>query len=251
MSEKRRKQWIPLESNPEVITKYINSLGFPTTLYSLTDVLSWEEWAIDMLPQPVLALFLLYPISDRSRTARQERVSLCEAENREISQNLYYMKQTVGNACGTIAAIHAIANSLNSELLSQRIILAEGSFLQRFLDRTWNLTPEERGRLLEEGEDLESDIESEHQRAAAEGQSRVPGHNERVDLHFIAIVPKDGYIYELDGRAGIPINHGRYSAPQKFAKEACLKVIKEGFMDVDPEELRFNILALASAENSF
>mmetsp|Transcript_12341 Transcript_12341/g.12363 ORF Transcript_12341/g.12363 Transcript_12341/m.12363 type:complete len:90 (-) Transcript_12341:364-633(-) len=89
-----------------------------------------------MLPQPVLALFLLYPISERSRTARQERVSLCEAENREISQNLYYMKQTVGNACGTIAAIHAIANSLNSELVGQRITLGEGSFLQRFLDRT-------------------------------------------------------------------------------------------------------------------
>lgn len=28
--------------------------------------------------------------------------------------DVYYMKQTVGNACGTVAVIHALANNKNS-----------------------------------------------------------------------------------------------------------------------------------------
>ena len=31
----------------------------------------------------------------------------------EVSSQVYFMKQTVGNACGTIALIHSIANNLD------------------------------------------------------------------------------------------------------------------------------------------
>ena len=55
--------WMPLESNPEVINKFIKDLGFDVSQYSLVDVLSTEEWAQEMVPQPALAVFFLYPIS--------------------------------------------------------------------------------------------------------------------------------------------------------------------------------------------
>lgn len=29
----------------------------------------------------------------------------------EVSPNVYFMKQTIGNACGTVAIIHSIANN--------------------------------------------------------------------------------------------------------------------------------------------
>lgn len=32
--------------------------------------------------------------------------------SQEVSSNLYYMKQTVHNACGTVAIIHSIANNV-------------------------------------------------------------------------------------------------------------------------------------------
>lgn len=190
-----------------------------------------------MLPQPVLALFLLYPISANSRQARALRIENSTFETPDI----FYMKQTVSNACGTIAALHAIGNAVSSELMVEPIIFPVDSFLYRYFEQGWGLTPEERGRLLEEGDALEGDIENAHQSAASEGQSRVPENDEKVDLHFIAIIPRDGCIYELDGRAGKPINHGPYV---DFAKDACARVIKQGFMDVDPLEIRFNILAL-------
>ena len=38
-----------------------------------------------------------------------------ESENKdqEISPSVYFIKQTIGNACGTIALIHAVANNLD------------------------------------------------------------------------------------------------------------------------------------------
>jgi ubiquitin carboxyl-terminal hydrolase L3 len=32
-------------------------------------------------------------------------------EGQEVSSDVYFMKQTIGNACGTIGLIHAVANN--------------------------------------------------------------------------------------------------------------------------------------------
>lgn len=69
MSDNSKKHWLPLEANPEVMTDYARSLGIvpriclaviryclglPSFLH-FTDVLSVEDWALEMVPQPVLA----------------------------------------------------------------------------------------------------------------------------------------------------------------------------------------------------
>ncbi len=48
------KHWFPLESNPVTMTKYISNLGVDTNCFEFCDVLSTEEWALDMIPTPVL-----------------------------------------------------------------------------------------------------------------------------------------------------------------------------------------------------
>jgi ubiquitin carboxyl-terminal hydrolase L3 len=54
------------------------------------------------------------------------------------------MKQTIGNACGTIGLLHCVANS------KDRLNLKAGSFLEQFLESTSSMTPEARGKHLEE-----------------------------------------------------------------------------------------------------
>ena len=68
--------------------------------------------------------------------------------------------------------------------------------------------------------------------------------NTDVDTHFICFTEVGGCLYELDGRKAFPINHGS-SSPETMLADAC-KVVK-GFMERDPEEQRFTIVALAPA----
>lgn len=72
------------------------------------------------------------------------------------------MKQTISNACGTVALIHAVANN------QDRVILNDGP-LKRFLEATKDAGPEERAAKLE-GDD---DICETHDAVAQEGQTAV------------------------------------------------------------------------------
>jgi ubiquitin carboxyl-terminal hydrolase L3 len=52
------------------------------------------------------------------------------------------MKQTISNACGTVAMIHAVANNRD-------VIKLDDGFLKTFLDSTKDDTPEEKAKKLE------------------------------------------------------------------------------------------------------
>ena len=86
--------------------------------------------------------------------AEEERI---EREGQSVSSQVYYMKQTVGNACGTVALLHAILNSMN------RLPIRQESFLSRFYNRTMEMTPMERAKFLEDPKEGDPDIERAHQ----------------------------------------------------------------------------------------
>lgn len=63
------KRWFPLESNPEVMNAYVAQLGFPTHAFRFCDVHSTDEWALEMVPSPVLGVLMLFPIKPHVRSA--------------------------------------------------------------------------------------------------------------------------------------------------------------------------------------
>ncbi len=68
----KKRKWFPLESNPDVCNKYIEALGWPVAQYSFYELMSTEDWAVDMIPKPVLAILLLFPITERSESFKAE-----------------------------------------------------------------------------------------------------------------------------------------------------------------------------------
>lgn len=86
-----------------------------------------------------------------------------------------------------------------------RICLPDGLFKQ-LLDDSKNINADERGQLLQNST---QQLMSAHQELALEGQSEP---SENVNHHFIALVHKEGHLYELDGRKEFPINHGPTTA---------------------------------------
>ncbi|KAJ8919734.1 hypothetical protein NQ315_006262 [Exocentrus adspersus] len=190
---------LPLESNPD----FIHLLGVPNK-WNIVDVYGLDNDALAWVPRPVLALILLFPCSERFYDHAKIESQAVKEKGQEISPNLFYMKQYVSNACGSIALIHSIANNVD------RITLEDGVF-KKLLEATKGKTPEERGEMLAKpGSDADSEafkLISAHQEMAMEGQTEA-NPNEQVNHHFVAFVEKDGNLYELDGRKDFPINHG-------------------------------------------
>ena len=62
-----------------------------------------------------------------------------------------------------------------------------------------------------------------------------------VETHFVAFVCAGGALYELDGRRAAPVSHGACDAAALLPRS--LEAIK-GFMERDPEEVRFTITAM-------
>src|SRR5689334_14864510 len=95
------------------------------------------------------------------------------------------MKQTVGNACGTIGVIHAVANNLD------KLNITPNSHFADFFQKTKSLSPEDRAKFLESY----TPFAVVHQDSAREGQTNAV--DEDVNLHFVALVHNSGRIYEL------------------------------------------------------
>lgn len=223
--------WLPLESNPDVLTKYIHKLGVSSD-WSLTDVIGLESEMLEWIPKPVKSIILLFPTSEAYEKYRTEEQENLEANPEKYPEDLFYMRQLTHNACGTVALIHSVANNKD-------ITLHDG-VLKNFLENCKDMTPEERGKALENDESFTED----HQTLAQEGQTAVSA-DDKVYHHFIALVNKDGVLYELDGRKSFPIKHGSTSE-ETFVEDAA-KVCKK-FMARDPQELRFTVMAFAATQ---
>ncbi len=87
-----------------------------------------------------------------------------EEENKSAPapDDLFYMKQTISNACGTVALIHAVANNRDKVKL-------DSGFLKAFLDASAGMTPQQRAEKLEK----DDSICQVHDTVAKEGQTKV------------------------------------------------------------------------------
>jgi len=217
-----------LESNPDVINEYLRKLGIGQK-WNCVDVYGFDEEILGMVPKPAVAMMLLFPI-----TANYEAHSKDEATksgSQATPTDVYFIKQTIGNACGTIAVIHALANN------EKRIDLGNGSF-KKFLDLSKAAKPEERAALLEK----DAEMTRAHESSAEGGQTAAPSRDAKVDLHFISFVNVNGTLYELDGRKSAPIAHGK-TTDETLMKDAA--VVCKKFIEREPENLNFTALAIS------
>ncbi|KAL0964122.1 hypothetical protein UPYG_G00319210 [Umbra pygmaea] len=156
-----------------------------------------------MVPKPVCAVLLLFPVTEKYESFRLEEENKIKAQGQE-----------------------------------QHLEFEADSALKKFLVESTKLSPEDKANFLEKDES----IRVTHESSAQEGQTEAPSIDEKVDLHFIAFVNVGGDLYELDGRKPFPIAHGATSE-DTFLGDAT-KVCKK-FMDRDPGELRFTVVALS------
>lgn len=229
----KEQRWFPLESNPALLNKYANALGFDTSSYALKDVFSTEPWALEMIPQPVAAVLLLYPLTtvQTEHGKKNDKVKTDDAD-------VWFIKQRISNACGTIGLLHALLNA--PEPLRELSIRTDSWLASFHKDCPASLPPLEKAARLEG----DATISTLHDEATSDesNQTSRGSLEDQLNVHFVALVHVNGSLYELDGRKEGPIFHGS-TTQETLLQDAC-KLVDE-FMKRDPNEMRFTIMALA------
>lgn len=253
---KKSKRWFPLESNPAAINHYILKLGFNTSLYSFVDVFAFDEDSLSYIPPGCIGIIMLYPITKVQEEHRQlEAKQLADeaasaatdtyANNnneKKSADGVWFIKQRIGNACGTIGILHTLANISPT---MKEINIEQTSWLHNFFQNTpTSMAAIDKAEILESNDE----IEKHHDESTSDtslNQTSRGNIDDKVITHFVGIVNVENEIYELDGRKEGPIPHGK-TTDDRFLYDG-IEVVKK-FMQRDPNEYRFTVLALVPTQ---
>ena len=73
------------------------------------------------VPQPAKAVLMLFPINEATEKARIDEEARLAASGQQVSPKVWFTKQTIGNACGTIGLLHATMNNAEDLGLGARL----------------------------------------------------------------------------------------------------------------------------------
>lgn len=168
---------------------------------------------------------------NRYKKAQHARIV---AKGQKTSDDLHYITQLdeFGNACGTIAAMHAVANS---------IVPVGKGMLAKFIEGTVRMSAGERGKALLNCDDIKN--LSDKCASSDAASTSCPDAEDKVGAHFVSFIHKDGDLFEMDGRKAFPIHHGKTN-PESLLLDA-VTAIKTHFMKVETKNPRFSMMALA------
>ncbi|KAI9453389.1 peptidase C12 ubiquitin carboxyl-terminal hydrolase 1 [Lactarius psammicola] len=234
-------RWIPLESDPKLFNDWAHKVGLVESDAEFVDVYGLDDDLLALVPQPVKAVILLFPIRGKLEELGQaEEAEIKEKGQVPIDPTVFWIKQTIRNACGTIGLLHALTNA--------QLVYEPGSPITKFIDACQNKTPEERAEFLESTK-IFADI---HAATAAEGQTTIPADLD-TDLHFtcfvqapeasareVEIETDKQRLIELDGRRAGPVDRGEST---DLLKDVA-KYIKENIIPKAPSQ-EFSLIALA------
>ncbi|KAJ1273371.1 hypothetical protein BS78_06G274800 [Paspalum vaginatum] len=226
------QRWPALESTPEVFNQFMWSLGVPEDDLEFHDVYGLDANAVAMVPQPVLAVILCFP--DPPQDASYPPKQLLFSGGKETGDQVYFIKQieSLGNACGTVALLHAVGNA------SSQVSLVENSCLDLFFKSTATMDPYERAVFLEKDDAMAT----AHSLAASTGITEL---SDVVDEHYVCFVAVNGTLYELDGMKDGPIKHGPSSSMSLI--QDVVPVIKAIMCSI-PNSINFNLMVLHRKE---
>jgi ubiquitin carboxyl-terminal hydrolase L3 len=230
------------------------------------DILGLDAELLGMIPEPCAGVILLFPCTDSIyQVRRAEKERLLRTPPSPATHKAYHVQQVAefGNACGTIASVHALINGAS-------VYNASDSALQQFRDGHYNASALDRGKALLQTSALRnsSDQSANHRSA----QTAVPDRfGPDLDHHFVAFSPislqhdnhhRDDattHVVELDGTKVMPVDHGSIAHllareeedstvgddPQKHTfLRAVAHVIRKNFMEVEPDSIEFTMMAL-------
>jgi ubiquitin carboxyl-terminal hydrolase L3 len=261
------KTFLPLESNPEIFTSLAHNLGLSSSLRFI------EVYDLDEEPaEEVLAYVLAFPTSEgyddevEARDAanngqdfkgKERDTKDTVASNSNDETKVLWLRQTIHNACGLYALLHATCNgharnhisTSFSFLPSCSIALTKQSGQGSILHTLLTTSPSEQSTFLSSSPELEK----LYTVAANTGDTVTPEQGEEVEWHYTCFVPdlNTQRLLELDGDRWGPLEHAVLDDEQGTFGVKAREVIKKEYFGVargTGKEGMFSVLALVHAE---
>jgi ubiquitin carboxyl-terminal hydrolase L3 len=134
----------------------------------------------------------------------------------EKYNDILWFKQTIPDACGSIAMLHS---ALNGACASDII---PGSILEHLRDAARPLAMEERAQMLYDSDEFEE----AHQSVASMGDTEAPeiGDPRGLGRHFVAFVKANGRLWELEGNRLGPIDRGELADDEDVLSPRALEL---------------------------
>ncbi|KAH3920638.1 hypothetical protein HBI56_219460 [Parastagonospora nodorum] len=235
-----RKHFIPLESNPELFTELIHKLGLSKSL-EFQDVLSLDDPdLLAFLPRPAYALILVFPTTELYEKRVRDEDSILQMIDGDLPDgDVLFFKQTINNACGLYAILHAVCNGEVRDRMAPDSIIAT---IKRIAE---TLNTEECALALE----ADSALEKAYAQVARIGDTEAPANaQDEVEYHYICFVKshENGHVYQLDGDRQQPVDLGAMAVDEDVLSDKCLDVIRS-MIASEEGNMNFSLMALVPA----
>ncbi|XP_065198166.1 ubiquitin carboxyl-terminal hydrolase isozyme L5-like [Sycon ciliatum] len=238
--------WCLIESDPSVFTELIRGFGVKglqvEELYSLDDELlaalrtvGPANTVLDSFPRlPVHGLIFLFRWHKEEKTA-----GTVVTDDR--AQNMFFAKQVITNACATQALLSVLLNTAHKDV-------DLGQSLTEFKANTATFDPAMKGLSLSNMEFIRSVHNSFSRQTLVEFDPAMKQKDEEP-FHFVAYLPIDGRIYELDGLKDGPIDLGKVVNDDWLQDlRPVIQTRMQAFMG---SEIRFNLMAITSSRTQY
>ncbi|RFU74667.1 ubiquitin carboxyl-terminal hydrolase isozyme l5 [Trichoderma arundinaceum] len=241
--------WIELESEPAFFNIILKDLGVRDV--KVQELFSIDQSWLDTLPKPVYGLIFLF----------QYTPDVDEGEGEDETGSLWFANQTTNNACATFALLNIVMNAPDVEL---------GNQLREFKQATKNLDTVLRGHEISNNkfmrsihnsftrrmdhlnadlclENAVSDTRSKKAKTGSKASKKTKRKKREDDaygFHFIAYVPVDGHVWELDGLRSKPHKIGSIEPDETSWTNIARPQIEGRILQYEESQISFNLLAL-------
>ncbi|UKZ87454.1 uncharacterized protein TrAFT101_003252 [Trichoderma asperellum] len=244
--------WVELESEPAFFNTILQDLGVKDV--KVQELFSIDQSWIDTLPKPVYGLIFLF----------QYTPDLDEEEGEDETGSLWFANQTTSNACATFALLNIVMNAPHVEL---------GDQLREFKEATKNLSTVLRGHEVSNNkfmrsihnsftrrmdhlnadlwlENAVSDTKSKKAKTTSKSSKKTSKKQRAHDaygFHFVAYVPVDGHVWELDGLRSKPHRVGPIESDDVCWTNIARPQIESRILQYEESQISFNLLALCGS----
>ncbi|PHH68432.1 hypothetical protein CDD82_565 [Ophiocordyceps australis] len=221
--------WNTIESDAGVFTSLVESLGVKHVQFE--ELLTLDPSELATL-QPIYGVIFLFKYPTDGPYAPADG-PLDGSFDHDASERIFFATQTINNACATQALLSVLLNKTDAVDI--------GTAMSEFRDFTMVLPAEFRGEALSNSELIRRAHNSFARSNPFVDETQKTGQAEDA-FHFIAYMPIQDTLYELDGLQPAPIGHGPCTA-EAFPSRV-VEVLQRRIGRYEASEIRFNLLAM-------